>query len=339
MEPLTPHKKFEPGVFQGTPEDFNSKEIAPPRLIRTMRSDVADAIKNQNETSVSIAIAEEKKKAISRADGGTPQTQTENTPPAPKPIGRIIVIMIVIIVIAALGLAYVFVLPKLGGIKLPTISIPAFPSLSKPRTNGVTATTTESVVQLAPSLIPSQSEKRFNISTQTREKTLDRVADEMKQGVSSGSIKNLYFEEGATAPVSISANRLFIFADISAPEILTRSLEKPFMVGLWGEENWGATPFVILKVSSYDTGFAGMLEWEKTLPDFFGSLFGSKMSNRTSATKFHDLVVLGKDARAIDFPFGGTIAYMFADENTIVITGSVKALETLLPLAPTPTSR
>lgn len=333
MEPIMLRKKFEPGVFQGTPEDFDSKEVAPPRLIRTMRSDVANAIKNQNETSVSIAIAEEKKKAVARAGAVPTEEQLENLPPAPKPHGRTVVIMIVLLVIVALGTAYVFVLPKLGAIKLPTISIPAFPSLSKPRATGTTATTTELTMQLATSIIPAQTEKLFNISTQKREQILAGVADEMKQGVSSNAIKNLYFEEGATAPIAISANRLFIFADIGAPEILTRSLEKPFMVGLWGEETWGATPFVILKVSGYDTGFAGMLEWEKTLPDFFGSLFGSKINGKTSATKFHDIVVLGKDARALDLPFGGAIAYAFANQDTIVMAGSVKALETLLPLA------
>ena len=333
MEPIVPHKKLEPGVFQGRPDIPESEKVVPPRLIRTMKSDVAEAIKNQNETTVSIAIAEEKKKAVSRAESSTLKTQSGPSAPAPRPFGRIIIVIIVLLIITGFGLAYVFVLPKFSAIKLPSITIPSF---GAPK-DITTATTTEVVVAptLAPSLIPAQSEKLFNITTKTREQIFAEIMSEMKQGLSAGSIKNLYFEESvATEPTAISANRLFVFADISAPEILGRSLEKPFMVGFWGEENWGATPFVVLKVSGYDTGFAGMLEWEKNLPRAFDAMFGTKVdSGVASKNKFQDIVVLERDARAIETPLGGGIAYAFANDDTIVIAGSQTALEALIAVA------
>lgn len=335
MEPIVPHKKLEPGVFQGRPDVPESEKVTPPRLIRTMQLDMADAVKNQNETVVSIAIAEEKKKAVARAESSTIKTGDEKIPPAPKPHGRIIIVIVVLLMISALGLAYVFVLPKFGGIKLPDISIPSFPSFSSGDAIEPTATTTEPIVSLAPSLIPAQTEKRFNITDKTREQILDEVSDELMEGATAGSIKNIHFEElVGTEPTTISANRLFVFADIFAPEILNRSLEKPFMIGFWGEENWGATPFIILKVSGYDTGFAGMLDWEKDLPRAFDSLFGTNINAELkSKIKFQDIVVLEKDARVVETPSGDTIAYVFANENTIVIAGSQKALVAIVTVA------
>ncbi len=333
MESIVPHKKLEPGVFQGRPDIPELDKVVPPRLIRTMKSDVADAVKNQNETTVSIAIAEEKKRAVERAESSTIKMQSPPTAPAPKPFGRVIIIIIAILVIAGLGLAYVFILPRFDTIRLPSITIPSFGTLN----GGATATTTDvtTVPTLAPSLIPAQYEKSFNIANQTREQIFAEIMSEMKQGLSAGHVKNLYFKESVeTETTTISSNRLFVFADIGAPEILARSLEKPFMVGFWGEENWGATPFMILKVSGYDTGFAGMLEWEKNLPLAFDTMFGTNVDGgATSKNKFQDIIVLERDSRMIDTPLRGSIAYAFANDNTIVIAGSVTSLEALIVVA------
>lgn len=337
MEPIVPHNKLESGVFQGTPDiakkEKNSESSAP-RIMRTMKSDADEAIKRQNETSVSIAVAEQKKQEKMRAESTATKQQTQGGPlsPAPKPIGRVIVVIVLLIIITALGLAYVFVLPKLGAIQLPKISIPSF---GKPAPATPTATTTEPVLSLAPSLIPTQSEKRFNITNQTRTQVLADITAEMKLETPSGSVKNLYFTEGSDASsIAIPASRLLSFAGISAPEILTRSLEKTFMAGFLGENNGNSTPFVILKVSSYETGLAGMLEWETTVPRSFDSIFGTKtVGTATSTARFRDIVVLGKDARSTNVVAGDTLSYVFANQNTIVIAGSKTALETLIPIA------
>lgn len=337
MEPIVPHKKLEPGVFQGRPDLPESEKVAPTRLIRTMKLDMAEAVKKQNETVVSIAIAEEKKKAVERAESRMKETSNGNTPPAPKPHGRIIIVTVALLIITALGLAYVFVLPKFGGVKLPDISILSFPSFNNRGTTETTSTTTEPVISLTPSLIPAQYEKIFNISNYSHEKVAFEIADEIKQGVSAGLIKNLHFEESIGSETkAIYANRFFSFFNFFAPEILTRSLGNAFMVGIWGEEDWGATPFMILKVSGYDTGFAGMLDWEKDLPLAFDTLFGTNINTELkSKIKFRDFVVLDRDARIIETSSGKTISYVFANENTIVVAGSIKALTALVLVAST----
>lgn len=334
MEQLSHSDKFKPGVYQGTPDLIsNSKtnNVGAPRLLRTMKTDMAEAIKNQNETLVSIKISEEKKRSASLAQAReTSSTDTVTLPSAPRPIGRIIVILVILIIVSIAVLAYVFVLPKLGGIKLPKFTIPSYsvtPSQPNKQTNQ------QAVKPLFPSLIPSQNEHRINITKVTPDEVSNEISAEINQGSASGAIKNIYLEEatGATS-AEISANRFLTFTGNTIPETLSRSLEKKFMVGLFGETSGKATPFIILEVSDHNTALAGTLEWEQNLPSFFKTVFGTKISGSTKV-KFLDIIISGKDSRALDSPFINTIIYAFADKNTIVISGTRTALEALLPIA------
>lgn len=336
MEPkaLTTNSKLEPGVFQGTPgASLAQKNVDPsaPRLLRTMKSDAEDAIKSQHETSVSIAIAEEKKREQERVKI-TSSAQAATTPVAQKRVARVFVIIGLTLIVIALVLAYLFALPKIKNIKLPAISLPSFSSGKV-----VSPTNVQTVAQaapIAPSLIPAQTEKRFNISKENPTQVFSSIASEHLRGTSVASIENIYFVEGTeSTQTPISATQFISFANTGMPEILTRSLEKPFMVGLIGETT-GSTPFLVLKVSGYDTGLAGMLEWESALPLFFNTVFGTQTGGPLSSTmKFKDIVVSWRDARAADVASENSISYAFANPDTIIITGSRTSLETIMGLA------
>lgn len=332
--PIVPAQKLEPGVYQGTPDDFRIRDadLVTKRLMRTMSNDIAEAVKKQNETAVSIAIAEEKKMERERA-APTKAGWAQDTaiPPAPRRIGRVFIVLGVVLIIIAMILAYIFVLPRIRSIKMPTMptSTP-----DKLKTNVVAPVVTQAVPP-APSLIAAQSEKRFDISKETLAKISSAIAAEREKGNTSSSVKNLYLTESTVAESgSIPAGRLLSFVGTQIPEIIIRSIEKPFMAGFFGEKNGGATPFLILKISAYDTGLAGMLEWETELPHFFNRLFGvPEDTGTTSLAKFHDIVVSGKDTRLLEMSPGVSISYAFANPRTIVITGSHTTLEALLPLA------
>lgn len=320
---------MEPGIYQGAPDDRDSKKSIPARIIRTMKSDSEEAIKNQKETTVSIAIAEKKKqeKALTETLEKN-KTTLQKTQSSPKRIGRFLIILAILFVIAILVLSYLFILPKIRAIKLPQISIPSF------GTSAPIATTTETaVLSFAPSIIPIQSETRLD-STH-KEQMFVEIAKETRQGLPPGEIKNLYItENNDDVPVAIITNKLLSLANVSVPDILARSLEKKFMMGLFGDPDREAVPFFILKVSGHDTGLAGMLEWEATLPRFFDSMFGVNINDEIIKNmSFTDVVVAGEDARYFQSRLGGTIVYAFANKNTIVMAGSKTTLESILPLA------
>lgn len=335
MEPTVPttNQKREPGVFQGTPAVPGHQTPASPsapRPIRTMKSDSEEAVRRQNETAVSIAIAEGKKREKERAIAETKQAGTPVV--APKRIGRVFVLVGLILVIVALVLAYIFVLPKLEGINLPNISLPTF---SKPTSTTTTPTEKAPVsITIAKSLIPAQLEKRFNITKETPTQIHRAISLEREQAISNTTIKNLYFTEdtgSATSP--ISASKFISFSGVQVPEMLTRSLEQVFMAGLYAEGS-DNTPFLILKISGYDTAFAGMLEWESGLQTFFKTIFYESTGTISlGSSKFRDIVISGRDARILDVSPGNTIVYSFVNPSTIIITGSTVSLEAIMKLA------
>lgn len=331
MEQTAPNKKLEPGIYRGTPESPDQKKPSSQRVIRTMQNDAEEAIKTQNETAVSIALAEEKKRGALQAKL-IAEGQTQNAPSgsAPKRVGRMFVVFILTLIIIAMAIAFIFVLPKIKNITLPTTA----PAVDEPAKTITPIQETPKAEPLAPSIIPAQSEKRFNIANETPEKIFAEISNERKHGISASAIKNFYiYEDGGTGANVVSVNRFISFANIPVPEIFVRSLEKQFMVGFFGESNGGTAPFIILKVSDYEIGLAGILEWEKDLPHFFDTVFGTNIINGITTTKFSDIVVGGNDARYLNVVFGNTVAYAFVNKNTLVISSSLTSLKELLPLA------
>lgn len=331
MNENIPHAPLEPGIFQGSPNDPTKTLVPPPRLIRTMRGDMAEAAKSQNETLVSIALGEEKQAAL-RAQKQSAESSSMPAP-APKPFGRIVIIFMALLILAGAGLAVVFLLPKLTSIKLPNINIPSF---GDPDATPV-ATTTDPIIQvptIVPSIIPAQSERRISLNTETPEQIFANMVADRTRGLTNGEIKNFFISEGITDSLGaksekeISANRLFILVNTVAPESLTRTLEEPFMVGLIGESDNTATPFIILKVGSYETGLAGMLAWEDGVARFFDVMFFGN-NGTFDGGRFHDILVRERDAR-IAPSVNGAVAYAFADLNTIIVATSQNALEKLL---------
>lgn len=327
------NSKLQSGVYQGTPETAAASTPTPTSSrIRTMKSDVSEAIKTQHETSVSIALAEEKKKEALRKQLLSEKIEQPQAPQrAARPVARVFFAGIILLCFAGLGLAYVFVVPKLGNITIPNIniSLPDFKKSAKTETEQKAAP----IIPLADSIIPAQSEKRITLTNKTPLQLLVGIKEEGDLGITSGTIKNVYLteknEDGIESP--ITANRLIAFSKIVAPEEILRTIEAPFMVGYYGEQNGEATPFLLLTITDSDTGIVAMLAWEEKLLVFLTTFteWGSS-SSRQLTSKFSDVVINKKDAREATTAAGQTILYTFPSENTILITGSRTAMSALL---------
>lgn len=323
---------------QATAPEGNVPFVQP---MRTMKSDMARAIEEKNESLVSIALAEERKKAAQLAAERVKEKEKaslDNTSSvAPRPHGRfflVVVLMILFGAVGALGVVVVRVLPTLK-IQLPDISLPDF---GRPDdTVGGTEPTPGSVpVVLVPSLVPAQAEKKIDITGKSPENIFAEIASEHTLTVEKGMVKNIYFteevqgEEGMMIPQTITSQRLLELLESRVPEILTRSLEDDVMVGLLGEEA-GVTPFLVLKVSTYDGGMAGVLLWEKKLSSLFERVVGAgEPTSSTSQTVFRDVVIGGRDVRTVEVGSTKGVSYAFADATTLIIAGSRSALEELL---------
>lgn len=340
MEPNVPtNPVLKPGTYQGAPIPLQETPgVRTPRAIHSMKSDMADAITKQNETAASIALAEARKQeqqlAVLFAAQQAELARIAALPPKPKGHRWVIVVILIIVVLPIVaGVAYKFLAPKPLIISLPLLGDVNFGKEIPPK-----VAAPKGPPPLAPSLITAQTEKRFVFSSETPEHVSAMIAVERTGGLPVDTIKNLYFSEAPLLPgdpigvSGVSAKRLFSFMRVLAPEVVTRSLEPHFMLGLLGQAGFVSAPFIILKVSDHDALRAGMLQWEPTLSNSFEILFATKIISDTN--KFIDTIIGGKDARTISSTSDASISYAFADATTLVIAGSRTTLgEILLRLA------
>ena len=324
MEPTAPIPLSQKSA---TPQEKKEAPVA--RVIRTMKSDIAEAIAKQNETAASIALAEAKKqereRAAALAAAAAKQAQAPVATPTPKRRGRITLIIIIVVLLVGGRIAYKLFVPALTKISLSSIKIP-WVGTSTPETPAIS---TPPKPILATAILTPQSEKRFTLGTETPEHVSAGIAVERTGGVNYGVIKNFYFLDQSGIRTAL-AKDVFVFMGVQMPDTLLRSLDAPFMFGLIGGEQSVATPFIILKTTDYNIVRAGMLTWESSLPGDFDILFGTKIAAATSAAKFTDTIIAGKDARVFGTIPNASLFYTFFDSRTVVITSSQSALERLV---------
>ncbi len=156
----------------------------------------------------------------------------------------------------------------------------------------------------------------------------------------------------------ITTQTLFGKLKTQIPPATLRSFNKAFMLGIYNIN--GNHPFLIVKISSFENAFGGMLLWEKTLNKDLGSLFSARAipitefipteiasstngtavpSNTTKIVNvdiginedFEDITIRNKDARVLKNARGDTILlYSFLDQQTLLITSSEAPLREII---------
>lgn len=126
----------------------------------------------------------------------------------------------------------------------------------------------------------------------------------------------------------------------AAPDILTRNIDDTSTMGVVDGGDTTA-PFFILRVSSYERTFAGMLGWEATIATDLATLYPASPSAAAAANgsstpligngRFIDEVVSNHDVRAIKDPAGNTVLlYGYRDKQTMIIAHDEAAFTILL---------
>ena len=115
------------------------------------------------------------------------------------------------------------------------------------------------------------------------------------------------------------------------PDIIKRVLSNNFMIGTYYLSH--KMPFIVLKTSSFENTYAGMLSWEKDLEKDFKQLFhltgyeseGGILAglNPTVRKSFEDKVIANKDVRLLkDENSNIMLIYGIIDKETVIITTS-----------------
>lgn len=192
-------------------------------------------------------------------------------------------------------------------------------SLSK--TSSV-ATVGQETKTASPSLLHEQSSKTYIMPRTATEHILEIEKNIKSSEVVTRLIPNLQAE---TITREATAEEIFASLTLSAPPSFVRSIKEVTMGGVNGKDM-----FIVLRVSAFDTAFAGMLAWEDTIQSDFSPLFNT---NQSRALTFTDTLTSNKNTRLLKDTNGeDVLTYTFTDKNTILITSTRTILEQLIPL-------
>lgn len=174
------------------------------------------------------------------------------------------------------------------------------------------------------------------VSVSVSDVLLDKINSAKKDVVAnnkSGAINFISLSSeinGVKDPILVK--NLFSYLGFTAPSSLVRSLSDSYMVGTYN--NGGQKLFMILQTQNYESTYAGMLEWEKTLASDMLNLFELNTNEnklQLNERKWKDIIISNKDARVLNNENDAPILYyLFADKNNLIIADSSDTLKEII---------
>ena len=281
------------------------------KQIRTFQGDVAEALKDQNESIVSIRRAELKKQGGGDEFAPRRTLEEEANRKSGEKIILLVVGTIILLILGGIGAWYAY-------------------------TGYQTKTALPAVVVTPNKFISSEISFDLNVSGLARDSFLSAFDVEKSKKIKTGDIEQIQLKKASTSTPLITTREFFNILNTKAPDSLIRAFDPLFMLGVIGDTTEASsTPhaFLLIKLDSFDNAYAGMLSWETNLQDDLLPLFvdANTLASTTSNIAFQDITIQNKDARAIKDPNGNTIfLYSFFDNNMLIITDNESSLRSLV---------
>ncbi len=297
------------------------------KTVRTFQNDIASAIKNDNVTLMKVALAEKKRQETRGSFDSVIESKKNDT----------------VFYMASVGVAVAVVLAFVGFVIFTTKS-----SSSQQVVVPGVKQNTESIIYTETSTVIDTNNRDSN----DIERLVARLKDEK---FDLGTIKEIVLTTGSgTSTRRLTTSEFFNLMNARASDSLLRSLDSDFLMGTYSFSN-PYDVFAVFKVNTYDSAFAGMLQWENSMDTDVGGLFISKKAvipaqankviesaSSTASTTgtvqttikkrvFLDRVFQNKDARALVDERGTTLMlYTFIGKDTLVIASSDKSLKEVI---------
>lgn len=132
----------------------------------------------------------------------------------------------------------------------------------------------------------------------------------------------------------VLTSELLEILESRAPGNLVRAFDPLFMLGTLGgnQATDRISNFLIIKLSSFENAFAGMLLWEKNMGEDIGPLFATAtlLKNIPFDSTFTDVTDKNKDIRMLMLENQPVLLYSFFGNNMLIITDSLETLRTLI---------
>lgn len=291
------------------PQNTQIKPDSTKPIVRTYQSDLAVALKEKKGSIVGIAAAEERRR----------QEQAIVFPPdaeAARKKKRLLVAAIFLAVVGIGVFGFLFFTEK------QKVSMPS----------GM-------ATLVAPSIIFVNTQKEISIDGKDSSALVLEIAKELKgANIRLDFIEQLFFikMEGAIKTI-VPVRDFFSLAVEHIPPALLRAFEGDYLFGIHAFN--GNTPFLIIRLNSFENAFSGMLKWEKFIADDILPLFGKTdaLEALTGETHFEDSVFANQDVRILRNRIGDvSLLYAFPDRETLVISTDQDTFKEVIDRLKTP---
>ena len=309
---LLPKKEAPPVAPTPPKPHFVEPPPDKPSPIHTYKTDFADHFGETHATTASVLAAEQ--------DARPAPTSVKESK---SPYNLLFWILGVLFLIAGLGgVGYAFFYH--AKVSAPVASAPTIPSL-------IPASHSQEVSGRGSALMDAlvQAIKRASLPEGAAEILYTKIAVKTPQG--------------ATTTVPAPGGYLIAALGLPLPSILANNVSVKSMVGIVRAGNQ-TRPFFVLRVTSYDAAFAGMLQWEPTIATDLAPLYPPYPAVATStasttqvstgaatANSFVDSIVANHDVRILKDASGRSILlYGFRDKKTLIIARNAAAFTNIL---------
>lgn len=177
--------------------------------------------------------------------------------------------------------------------------------------------------KLAGSMLYAEESYKLNIKDKDRTSIYSEIIQNGQDSkITNGKIKSIYFSyaEG-TSSAEIKASDFLEIMAPSAPDVLKRNIKDNYVFGFYAYET--NHPFMIFKAENYDSTFAGMLEWEKTMyADIGNTMFKKDIENKLISGKNNNVDLATNSAST-------SISTIFASSTTATTTTKASSTQNI----------
>jgi len=320
----------------------------PQKAIRTYESDVADVLAHKNISTAKIALAENKRQTGEERLGSAAEESTQNSGTGSQGLKKALIALVSLLLLAGGGgtAYYLYSISPLAQVATPSQQTSA----------------------AATSIIPSDGYSIVAIDNMSPNQIISALKKELSKPTNTNTIQELILVKSVNGQrVRVTGPDMAKIMDLQAPDILLRALADSWMIGIYTDSQGQKDLFIVATNDYFQNAFAGMLQWESTMPDDLkqyvysnpiadiangalstpdtsstASVSSTTMSTTTPATSstyapdynvlrgsFVDRIIRNKDVREFVTDSGPLFLYSFIDNSKLVVTSKESTLNAI----------
>lgn len=282
-------------------EALHNKQKLP--SLRSYQGDMAEFIKNKNESVISIAVKEKERK-----EERLEMPEKEKPAAFPKPAKAGFKVNFAVLALSLLLIG--------GGLLASYFVYQFWQNRSLPAT-----------VVLKEKILP------YNHSIDLKEVSRANFESQFRAIAAESGITVINLSDERSVSLKKSRDFFNALKTPIRPE-LDRTLRDDFVLGLVSQSSQSSA-FLIITVNDFGQAFSGMLDWESSLEKDLsflapGAEIASSSASSTPAKSlfsWKDIIIKNKDTRALVNSKGRSrIAYTFLDKNTVLLIGDISLI-------------